>query len=155
MAEKSKIKNSNDKYVISVVGTQSVDGEKDIIELTTTAAYTERNGKKLIRYKEYADDSSGEYITTLLSIEGNKKVSIVKNLDKRSEMILEEGCRHQCVYFTPLGNMTIGVYTESVNVNMSEDGGNVEMEYTLDFNSGFESKNKIEIELTKKENTNV
>lgn len=153
MTEKNK--DSIDKYVISVVGTQSVDGESDTIELTTTAAFTERNGKKLIRYKEYADDSSGEYITTLLSIENDKKLSIIKNLDKHSELILEEGQRHQCAYFTPLGNMMIGVYTESISVDIDENGGSVEVEYTLDFNSGFESSNKIEIELRKKENTNV
>lgn len=148
-------KNSNDKYVISVTGTQFIDGESDTIELTTTAAYAERNGKKLISYKEYTDDGSEEYTTTLLSIENGKRLSIIKNLDRRSELILEEGQRHQCAYFTPLGSMMIGVYTDSIYVDVDKNGGKLEVEYTLDFNSGFESTNRIEIELKKKENTDV
>ena len=43
----------DDKYIISVIGTQSLDGEEDTIELTTSASYTERNGKKYIKYREY------------------------------------------------------------------------------------------------------
>lgn len=146
---------ANDKYIISVVGTQKVDDESDSIELTTTAAYVQRGGRRLIRYREYLEEQPGTYLTTLISIDSDKRVLIQKNMDKRSELILEEGVRHQCAYFTPIGSMMIGVYTDVVNIDLGDDGGKIEIEYTLDFNSGVESENKIEIELTKKENSNV
>lgn len=141
-----------DNYLISVIGTQVVDGEEDTIELTTTAAYTEKNGKKIIKYKEYADDGSNAYTTNVLKIE-SRKVTITKMFDKSSQLILEPGERHQCVYSTPIGSMAIGVYTEDMSCSVDENGGKLEVSYTIDFNSDFESYNRIEIILTKKENT--
>lgn len=137
-----------DKYIISVSGTQTVDGEKDTVELTTTAAYIERNGKKFIKYREYSDDGS-DYITTVLKIEENR-ITITKKLDRNSQMILECGKRHQCAYYTPIGNMTLGVYTESMSGSVDENGGHIEVCYTIDFNADLESCNTIKIDLRKK-----
>lgn len=140
-----------DKYLISVIGTQTVDGEQDTIELTTSADYIEKNGKKFIKYREYSDEeNSSVYVLNLIKIENNNKITISKTLVNTSHLILECGKRHQCVYQTPIGSMSIGVYTSHMSVNLDESGGKIEVEYTIDFNAGFESENKIEIVLTAK-----
>lgn len=114
-----------------------------------------KNGKKFVKYREYSEDGENSYVTTVLKIEDSNKVTITKTMNTTSQLILERGKRHQCIYFTPIGSMSIGVYTEDMRCTIDENGGRLEVAYTIDFNSGFESYNRIEIELTKKENINV
>ena len=73
----------DDKYIISVIGTQSLDGEEDTIELTTSASYTERNGKKYIKYREYDPENGSVYILNIIKIESKNKIALVKSGDER------------------------------------------------------------------------
>ncbi len=141
------------KYLITVRGTQSVDGEQETEELTTTAEYTTRGGKRLLKYREYGSlDGKGEIIVTnVLKIDGDC-VTLTKRLDGRTgQMVFECGKRHQCMYANEVGNLTIGIYTESIVDTITEDGGTLEIEYTIDFNGGFESVNYILITLKTEE----
>ncbi len=141
------------KYLITVEGTQIVDGERDSEELTTTAEYTERDGKKLIKYREYgASEESSEFIVSNLIKLESGKVTLTKRMEGRTgQMIFECDRRHQCMYANEVGNLTIGIYTETINDNISADGGTLEIDYTIDFNGGFESENHIFITLKKME----
>lgn len=142
----------DDKYLISVIGTQTVDGEKETLELTTSAAYMEKNGKKFITYREYNPDNGEQYIVNIIKIEGKNKITLTKNdSDKCSQLILECGKRHQCFYSTPIGSMSIGIYTESMSHSLDENGGKIEIDYTIDFNADFQSENHMEIVLAEKE----
>ena len=142
----------DDKYIISVIGTQSLDGEEDTIELTTSASYTERNGKKYIKYREYDPENGSVYILNIIKIESKNKITLVKSGDERySQLILECGKRHQCMYTSSMGSMSIGIYTESISYEIDKDGGKIEIDYTIDFNSDFQSDNHMLIILRKKE----
>lgn len=142
-----------DNYTISVIGTHTVDDEKDTIELTTSASYIEKNGKKLIKYKQYDPDNSGDYLTNIIKIESKDRITLTKNhKGSISQLILESGKRHQCLYDTPVGSMSIGIYADTVFFDIDENGGKVEIDYTIDFNADFHSDNHLEIILVKKEN---
>ena len=142
----------DDKYIISVIGTQSLDGEEDTIELTTSASYTERNGKKYIKYREYDPENGSVYILNIIKIESKNKITLVKSGDERySQLVLECGKRHQCMYTSSIGSMSIGIYTESISYEIDKDGGKIEIDYTIDFNSDFQSDNHMLIILRKKE----
>lgn len=141
------------KYLITVRGTQVVDGESDTEELTTVADYTERDGKKLIKYNEYVanEERADIVVTNLVKIEGDV-VSLNKRIEGRTgQMLFERGTRHLCMYANEIGNLTIGIFTETIVDNLSSDGGTLEINYTIDFNGGFESENNIFITLTKTE----
>ena len=141
----------DDKYIVSVIGTQSFDGEEDTIELTTSASYAERNGKKFIKYREYDPDNDDVYVSNIIKIESKDKITLVKNSgDKFSQLILECGKRHQCLYSSPIGSMSIGIYTDSISFDIDKDGGEIEIDYTIDFNSDFQSDNHMLIVLRKK-----
>ena len=141
------------KYLITVEGTQIVDGERETEELTTTAEYSERDGKKLVKYREYgaSDEHSGFVVSNLIRIEKGK-VTLTKRVEGRTgQMIFECDQRHQCMYANEVGNLTIGIYTETINDTISAEGGTLEIDYTIDFNGGFESENHIFITLKKME----
>ena len=142
----------DDKYIISVIGTQSFDGEEDTIELTTSASYAEKKDKKLIKYREYDPENGDVYVTNIIKIESKDKITLVKNGGgKYSQLVLECGKRHQCVYSSSIGSMSIGIYTETISSNVDENGGKIEIDYTIDFNSDFQSDNHMLIVLRKKE----
>ncbi len=141
----------DEKYIVSVIGTQIVDDEENTIELTTSASYAERNGKKYIKYREYDTDFGEPYISNIVKIESNKKITLVKNSGvKYSQLILESGVRHQCMYQSAVGTLSIGIYTDWIQCELDENGGKVEIEYTIDFNSDFQSENHMLIVLEKK-----
>lgn len=143
----------NAKYLLTVKGTQIVDDEKETEELVTTAQYAERSGKKLIRYKELveADGSTEICVNNTIKIESGK-VTLTKKMDGRTgNMIFERGVRHQSMYANEAASLMIGVYTDYIDDKISEDGGSLEIEYSIDFNGGFESDNHILITLKKME----
>ncbi|MBQ5565970.1 MAG: DUF1934 domain-containing protein, partial [Clostridia bacterium] len=67
-----------------------------------------------------------------------------------SQLVLEQGIRHQSLYSTPVGMLSIGVYTESIWHEVDETGGRIEIDYTIDFNSDVQSENHLDIILRKK-----
>lgn len=143
----------SDKYLITVKGTQVVDDEIYTQELTTTASYMEKNGTKLIRYKEYSDDGQGvDYSkSNLLKIEPNKVTLRRKIKDSSECMIFESGVRHQNLHTVGVGSLWLNFFTDLVEDNISENGGELKLHYTIDFNGVFESDNQVVITLKKME----
>lgn len=139
----------NNDYIIDIVGTQKIDGDEDIIEVTTTGGYTTApTGNRFIRYKEYDNENPSITQNTTIKISG-KQVIISRNNGNESQLMLELNKRHQCHYFTPAGPLLIGVYTKKMEIGLHEDGGELSVEYTLDFNSNIVSENKFDIKIRK------
>ncbi len=145
------------KYLITIQGThRSVhdpDDDDEFEELTTTADYADRSDRKLIKYIEYTndDDHSAIPITNIIKIEKDR-VTLVKRFDGNSgQMIFENGVRHHCVYVHEFGPISISIYTSSLAEDISENGGTLDLTYTMDFHGGFETEHKIRITLKKLE----
>ncbi len=137
-------------YLITVLGIQEVDGEKDSIEIITEGDLITKNGHTYISYKEYNDDDPKMYSTNLIKIEDDKKVTVIRKGEIESRLILEEGKRHQCYYKTLAGNLMIGIYTEIININLNEKGGKLNLKYYLDFNNDLVSNNELKIKVKEK-----
>ena len=71
----------------------------------------------------------------------------------RSQLMLQKGRRHQCIYQTIAGDLNIGVFTKTLNNNRTEKGGSLEVSYTLDFNTDLVSENRFLITIEEKQNT--
>ena len=135
MAEKKK-------YLISIVGEQILDGESDKVEVLTTGNYLMKKDHCYIGYKEYEENNPNDYSDNLIKVE-NDIVTISRKGSTKSQLMLEKGKRHQCVYQTPMGDLMIGVYTKSMKSTLTEKGGTLEVSYTLDFNTDLVSENKF------------
>lgn len=140
-----------ENYIISVVGIQEIDGEKDKIEVITTGEYLEKNGHRYIKYKEYDNDNPGVVTDTLVKIESDSKVTIIRYGEHQSRLILEKGVRHQCHYHTPMGDLMMGVYTSRVDNKLSHNGGEITVKYQLDFFADLVSDNEFHITVKEKE----
>lgn len=144
-----------ENYLISIVGKQYVDGEKGEIQMTTLGSYVTKGKNRFIMYKEYDEDNPGSRITSILKIEGNQKVTLIRNGGQNSRLILEKGQRHMCHYDTGYGSMMVGVFANRINTDLTDTGGKLEVSYSLDINSGLTSINEIFINIKEAEQEDV
>ncbi len=142
-----------EKYLISIIGEQRLDGETDRVEVLTAGNYMMKNGHCYINYKEYDEENPGEHFDNLIKVEDNL-VTIIRKGAMQSRLMLEKGRRHQCLYQTVAGDLMIGVYTKTMKNALSEKGGTLEVSYTLDFNSDLVSENSFKIKVEEKNNRN-
>ncbi len=143
---------NNEKYMISIIGEQKLDGETDKVEVLTAGNYIMKNGHCYIGYKEYDDDNPNEHFDNLIKVE-NDIVTITRKGPMRSQLMLEKGKRHQCLYQTVAGDLIIGVFTKTMKSTLGEQGGTLEVSYTLDFNTDLVSENSFKIKVEEKTNT--
>ncbi len=143
---------NNEKYMISIIGEQKLDGETDKVEVLTAGNYIMKNGHCYIGYKEYDDDNPNEHFDNLIKVE-NDIVTITRKGPMRSQLMLEKGKRHQCLYQTVAGDLMIGVFTKTMKNTLGEQGGTLEVSYTLDFNTDLVSENSFKIKVEEKTNT--
>ena len=138
-----------DIYKITVIGKQTVDGESDTIEVITEGDMTVTDQGVTIVYPEYPeDDPSQKTDTTVILDKG--VLSIERTGEMSSHLILEQGVRHECLYQTPMGQMFIGIFTDSIHADIGEHGGEITAAYQLDFNRVVVSYNEFYISVKEK-----
>lgn len=138
-----------ERYLISILGEQNIDGETDKVEVITAGNFMKKRDHFYIGYKEYDDDNPEISFDNLIKVEGDM-VTISRKGPMRSQLLLQMGKRHQCIYQTVAGDLTIGVFTKTLNNNLTEKGGTLEVSYTLDFNTDFVSDNRFFIKIEEK-----
>ena len=62
-----------------------------------------------------------------------------------TQMIIEREKRHLCHYMTPMGEIVMGVFARKVESDMSENGGGLLLNYTIDINADFAAINELKI----------
>ncbi|MDO4730795.1 MAG: DUF1934 domain-containing protein [Clostridia bacterium] len=129
-------------FLISIKGIQTVNGQKDSIDLKTVGSYINRGNKKYITYREFDEKNSAKSTLTVLSIHDNV-LTLRKIGDATDSLVLEAGKHHRCFYHTFMGVIQIGVFTYKMHYDFNSDGGNLYAGYSLDFNSEFASKNEL------------
>lgn len=132
------------KVLVKVKGTQGVDGENAVIELSTEGTLREFEGDYIITYSEDPTES-GSKTKTQLTIQKGGTVILDRRGDLNSRLIITEGERNNCLYAIPQGSMTLGIYGKEVKSNMTDRGGIVKMVYSIDMNLQPLSDNEVEI----------
>lgn len=132
------------KVLVKVKGTQGVDGENAVIELSTEGTLREFEGDYIITYSDDPTES-GTQTKTQLTIQKSGTVILDRRGDLNSRMVITEGERNNCLYAIPQGSMTLGIYGKQVKSNMTASGGTVKMVYSIDMNLQPLSDNEVEI----------
>ena len=132
--------------MLEIKGIQRMDGESDEIELTTRGEFSKTHGNYYIRYRE-SELTGMENVTTVLKIEGDRRVTMTRSGSMRSQLIVEKGMRHQCLYDMGFEAWVVGVIGDSIEPELSDDGGNISFKYTLDLNTAVTSENEVRINI--------
>lgn len=133
------------KYVFVISSEITTDGDKSNIELTTTGNYSRVNGRWVLLYDEMSEDKTA-VIKTMIKVD-DKSVTITRNGEGSSKLIMTEGERNMCHYRTQFGDILLSVYCNEVNNDLSDCGGKILMSYTLDVNASVLSENKVTIKI--------
>lgn len=138
----------DEKYLISICNQQKVEGETEELTLTTRGSYVKKDGKRYIMYREFDQETQkGQTSTLKIDDSGeNTVVSLIRHdaaTNSKTNLILEQGKRHLCQYGTPFGCLTLGVFTSRIDDQLSDNGGSIAVEYTLDVNTNLSSTNAI------------
>ena len=134
------------EVIISIKGKQRVDGEDDIVELTTMGNYYIRDGIQYIRYDE-SGATGYDGCKTTLKVKGNDMVTMIRSGPCCSQLIVEKGRRHQCHYATELGDLMVGVLGSNIRNGLDSHGGDIHFQYSLDVNACLASENEVSINI--------
>ena len=107
------------RYMISIVGEQTMDGETDRIEVLTAGKFIKKNDRFYIGYREYDEKNPNDWSDNLIKVDKNT-VIINRKGQLGSQLMLEKGRRHQCIYSTIAGDMSIGVFTKTLENKLHE-----------------------------------
>lgn len=132
---------SKKEAVISIKGTQFVDGQSDATELSVVGTLKKTDKGFVIEYDDYESVTGGKTVIAL----GDGALLMTRYGDITTEMYFKEGERSNSEYSTPYGNMTVGIYTVQLAYAEGENAMTVLLEYNIDFNSGFAARNILEI----------
>ena len=119
-----------DKQVLlTLTGLQrDPSGSETVTELSTEAECYERNGSLYILYEEKAEDGS---LTKNIIKHKNRVLELTKKGTVSTCMVFEPGREHMADYATPFGLLRLGILTDSVTMQYSEDQMEIVAEYAL------------------------
>ena len=132
------------EVIISIKGMQKYENaEPDTIELVT-GGRLERDGESFtLSYQESAVTGMDGTLTTF-QIEP-ERVTLLRVGEYTSQMVFQEGRRHMSMYNTPYGSMTIGVNTRHLLADLTERGGDIEIDYAIEIDHSVAGRNVFQI----------
>lgn len=136
-------------YLIHIVSNQKTEDGDDEIAIKTLGDFTEIGNKKYITYKEYDEENPENYKLSIIKLEESGLVTLIKNGEGQSKLILEKGKRHHSPYYTDFGMLMLGVFTNNIDFHFSEGKGELKIKYSMDINSSFVSVNEVTVGIQK------
>lgn len=134
---------------IEIKGIYRQDGDEEKMDFFTVGTYYKRKGKYYIAYDE-TEMTGMKGTHTVVTVEDGThgeraSVTLRRTGSCEGQLIVESGVRHQCLYDTDAGALTMGVSGDLVESGLTDDGGNVKFSYSLDINTLLASENTISI----------
>ena len=142
------------KDVLSTIrGVQLTDGESGDVEMITTGAYYQKNGKHYILYDEVLEGYEG-VIRNTIKIQPDS-MDIIKTGVTNVHMTFERNKKRLTCYATPMGEMMVGLNTRNISIDESENSLKVRVEYSLDINYQHVSECNIVVDIQSRSQAQV
>ena len=117
--------------VLSIRGRQTYAGqEPEVIELVTEGTMVFRNGGWDISYEE-TELTGMAGVTTTFRVEPGK-VILRRTGKLRSEMLFQQGVRHESLYQLEFGALLMTVTAKQVFFDIMPDGGVIDLMYDIE-----------------------
>ncbi len=136
----------NDRMIkITDIQTDEETGEQEAVEITTRGTLKGDESSYVLNFDEFfAEDMKSH---TVLTVKDKTCVSIVRTGDVVTELQLELGKRHICLYSTPYGDMNIGIFAKEIESLITPKGGTLSLCYTVDYSGALTATKKMLIEV--------
>ena len=136
------------EFLIKIVTVQIVEGERDELEITTSATLEGDRDNYTIKYKE-VDPEDKESLTTL-KVENGRCISVSREGEISTHMTIEKSVRHISHHVTPYGTFSLGVNAIVIESDIDQNGGTLHFRYTTDIEINVVSEIDFNITLIKK-----
>lgn len=137
-----------DNVIISIKSHQIYDDrEPDFIELVSAGTLEQTEEGYTIAYQE-SELTGLEGTTTVLRV-SDGQVTLLRQGGVNSLMVFEEGRQHVSVYETPEGTLAISINTQRLRSALDDQGGDIEIQYTIDINHATTGLNQFHIHVSR------
>ncbi|WP_251316163.1 DUF1934 domain-containing protein [Flintibacter muris] len=138
------------EVVISIKGMQTYEGTPpDIIELVTEGRLVRDGSSYTLSYQE-SELTGLEGTLTTIQVDG-EQVTLMRVGEFNSQLVFQEGRRHLSMYNTPYGAMTIGVNTRHLLAELNDQGGDIEVDYSVEVDHALTGRNIFRINVKEAE----
>lgn len=136
--------------ILSIRGCQAYkDQEPDVIELITEGTLEYRDKGWDIQYEE-SNLTGLEGVTTLFRIEDDK-ITLTRRGKLHSHMVFQKGIPHDSLYQMEFGTLMITVCATNIFVQLDENGGNVDLLYTIEIEQNTAGSVDYHLQIRQKE----
>ena len=136
--------------VISVKGIQKYEGAPpDVVELVTAGRLSRDGESYTLSYQESELTGLGGTLTTI-QVDG-EQVTLMRVGEFNSQMVFQEGRRHLSMYNTPYGAMAIGVHTRHLLAELNDQGGDIEVDYSIEVDHALAGRSVFRINVKEAE----
>ena len=138
------------EVVISIKGMQKYEGARpDVIELVTEGRLARDGESYTLSYQE-SELTGLEGTLTTIQVDG-EQVTLMRVGEFNSQLVFQEGRRHLSMYNTPYGAMTIGVNTRHLLARLTDQGGDIEVDYSVEVDHALAGRNIFRINVKEAE----
>ena len=131
--------------LITLRGTQKIgNDDPETVELITRGILRERNEKYSVSYTETELTGTPGVITTFF-IPHSKRVVLSREGPIRSKMVFVEGEKDESLYDLGFGSLLIGIQAHNIDVNLSQNGGTIRIDYIVEVEQSHTSHNQYEL----------
>ena len=125
--------------------------EEDSIDFTTDGLYTYDGKTACFTY--YETDVTGMEGTRTSVVVHPDKVVVDRDGAVTSRMVFQPGRKDAFLYDTPMGSATMHMNTRDLKSRFNEHGGQMEIDYVLDMEHAFASRNKFHLTVKEQKQT--
>ena len=125
---------------------KNLEEEKDQIEFITHAELVKQNDKYYVTFCDTESLENESPSKTTLKIE-NEKVTLLRYGSSNTQFIFEQGKKHTGQYETPYGAFSVGVFADNLRVDITENGGSLDVSYGIYLNDLISQYNELTIHL--------
>lgn len=118
-------------YLLSIETTNVIDGEKEFSQKEYTCSFSGDEDDCVLKYNEETEEGCA---TTTMHYIKTKGLSIKRECEMQSFLIVEKNKRHLSHLRTPYGVFEIGVTGTSLFCEIKEHFGKLFFDYTTDIN---------------------
>jgi uncharacterized beta-barrel protein YwiB (DUF1934 family) len=135
--------------LLFIQGEQYYDGvDPDSVELMTEGTMEVEGDTYRLTYQE-SELTGMEGTTTTFEVRG-PQVILTRAGGVNSQMVFEEGQQHTSLYETPYGELSIDVQTSRLHHTLSEQGGKMEIHYSIAVEHTVAGRNTFKIRIRRK-----
>lgn len=136
--------------IITISGLHGTDGDADEpIEIITPGQYFYKNGKHYVMFDEVMEGLEEAVKSTIKFTEN--QMELIRNGAATTRMVFQPGQEHMVIYQTPMGPLSISLYTEDMDASLTENHMNLEINYSLKTEGIVITESTVHLEICPKE----